>query len=81
MTRLERKNRTDIVFKGCGGITDALDDALKELWRVNDEEFDYIAETASDEELQAILPPFKSIKDVKNALIISNKLLINFKNS
>ncbi len=78
MTRLERKNRTDIIFKGCGGITDALDDALKELWRVNDDEFNYIAETASDEELQAILPPFKSIKNIKNALIISNKLLTNF---
>ena len=28
MTRFERKNRTDINYKGCGGINDALDDMI-----------------------------------------------------
>jgi hypothetical protein len=34
MTRFERKNRTDIIYKGCGGITDAFDDMYKQLWRM-----------------------------------------------
>lgn len=30
---------------------DAFDDAIKQLWRINDEEYDYILEISSDEEL------------------------------
>lgn len=78
-TRLERKNRTDIVFKGSGGLTDAFDDAFKYLWRINDEEFDYISETLTDEEIQLIVSDFETISDIKIALNIINNCL-NYKN-
>ena len=64
MTRFERKNRTDINYKGCGGITDALDDMIKQLWRINDDEYDYLCETLTDEELSDITPEFKSIVNI-----------------
>ncbi len=81
MTRLERKNRTDIIYKGCGGITDALDDALKELYRINDEEYDYIAEYATDLELQKILPEFRNFSEKKEAIRITNRLLLYYNKS
>ena len=78
MTRFERKNRTDIVYKGCGGITDAFDDMFKRLWRINDDEYDYLCETLTDEELSDITPEFKSISQIKKAIsIVNNALLKN----
>jgi len=75
VTRFKRKNRTDIEFKGCGGITDALDDMLKDLWRINDEELDYLIENLSDDELNIILPAFKDISQIKSAIKIVNDKL------
>ena len=78
MTRFERKNRTDIVYKGCGGITDAFDDMYTQLWRINDDEYDYLCETLTDEELSDITPEFKSISQIKKAIsIVNNALLKN----
>lgn len=75
MTRFERKNRTDIVYKGCGSITDAFDDMYKQLWRINDEEYDYLCKTLTDEELSDITPEFKTISQMKKAIIIVNTAL------
>jgi hypothetical protein len=78
MTRFERKNRTDISYKGCGGITDALDDMIKQLWRINDDEYDYLCDNLTDEELCTIIPEFKSISQIKEAINITNKYLSNY---
>jgi hypothetical protein len=75
MTRFERKNRTDIIYKGCGGITDAFDDMYKQLWRINDDEYDYLCETLTDEELKTITPEFKTISEIKKAINIVNTVL------
>ena len=75
MTRFERKNRTDIDYKGFGGITDAFDDMFKELWRLNADEYDYLCETLSDDELIVITPGFKSISQIKKAISIVNTAL------
>lgn len=75
MTRFERKNRTDIDYKGYGGLTDAFDDMYKQLWRINDEEYDYLCETLTDEELSNITPEFKSISQIKKAISIVNNAL------
>jgi hypothetical protein len=75
MTRFERKNRTDIVYKNCGGITDAFDNMYKQLWRINDDEYDYLCETLTDEELFDITPKFKSISQIKKAISIVNTAL------
>jgi hypothetical protein len=75
MTRFERKNRTDIVYKGFGAITDAFDDMYKQLWRINDEEYNYLCETLTDEELSDITPEFKTISQIKKAITIVNTAL------
>jgi hypothetical protein len=75
MTRFERKNRTDIVYKNHGGLQDAFDDMYKQLWRINDEEYDYLCETLTDEDLSSIIPEFKNISDTKKAINIVNNAL------
>ncbi len=81
MTRFERKNRTDINYKGCGGITDALDDMIKQLWRINDDEYDYLCDNLTDEELCIIIPEFKNISQIKEAINITNKYLSNYESN
>ena len=81
MTRFERKNRTDINYKGCGGINDALDDMIKQLWRINDDEYDYLCENLTDDELCTIIPEFKSISQIKEAINITNKYLSNYESN
>ncbi len=81
MTRFERKNRTDINYKGCGGITDALDDMIKQLWRINDDEYDYLCDNLTDEELCTIIPEFKNISQIKDAINITNKYLSNYESN
>jgi len=81
MTRFERKNRTDINYKGCGGITDALDDMIKQLWRINDDEYDYLCENLTDGELCTIIPEFKSISQIKDAINITNKYLSKYESN
>ena len=75
MTRLERKTRIDIIYKGCGGLIDVFDDTYKQFWRINDDEYDYLCETLTDEELDAITPAFKTISEIKKAITIVNAAL------
>jgi len=75
MTRFERKNRADIKYKGCGGINDAMDDMIKELWRINDDEYNYLCEYLTDEELETIIPKFKNISEIKKAISIVNDVI------
>ena len=42
MSRISRKNRTDLGLKSSGGVFDLFDNVIKEVWRVNDEESDFI---------------------------------------
>jgi len=75
MTRFERKNRTDIVYKACEGITDAIDNMFKEVWRINDDELDNLCKTLTDEELSDIITDFKNITQIKKAINIVNTAL------
>lgn len=78
MSRLERKNRTDIQYKGCGDITDVIDDALKEYWRISDEEYDYLV-TLSDDVVDALIDNSDDYTSKKNNLILINSALEGFK--
>lgn len=79
MSRFSRKTRTDVKFKGCGGLTDAFDDMIKQLWRINDEEYDWICEYATDDELDSFLLYDESISGLKNSILIVEKLLTRYK--
>ena len=86
MTRFERKWRKDIklaintpVVKH--GITDLMDDYFKTLWRINDQEYDYIVEVATDAEMDAIMiGESSSISDMKIAIRLVNTMVDNFIN-
>lgn len=78
MSRLKRKKRTDIIYKGCGGLTDAFDDALKQTWYINDEEYDFIAQNATDEELDLFLNLKPTRDNMRKALMVVDKLLDDF---
>jgi hypothetical protein len=79
MSRLSRKNRTDIEFKGCGGLTDAFDDAVKGTWRINDDEYDYICQTATDNELDCLMFDCVTFSDKRHSLTVINKFVNDYK--
>ena len=75
MSRLARRNRKDIIFKNGGSLLDAFDDAMKQMWRINDQEYDYICTESSDEELNIILSEKFNFSQAKKALVIvDNKI-------
>jgi hypothetical protein len=81
MSRLNRKNRTDVIFASKGGITDLLDNVLKDTWRVSDEEFDYICEFATDQELDSVLIDSAStFYQKRNAILTVNRLIDKYYN-
>lgn len=86
MTRFERKWRKDVklAINTPGvkhGITDLMDDYFKTLWRINDEEYDYIVEVATDAEMNAIvIGESSSISDMKIAIRLVNTMVDNFIN-
>lgn len=79
MSRFSRKNRTDIDYKGCGGLADAFDDVMKQAWYINDDEYDYICEHTSDDELYMIVDADKSFSNKRDALIVVDKYVLEFK--
>jgi hypothetical protein len=53
ISRLARKNRTDeeLGILSSGGLFDLFDNEIKLSYRLNDDEFDYLAENMSDEDM------------------------------
>ena len=45
--------RPEVELKSSGGLADLFDNAVKQLFNITDEEYDFIAENANDEELDA----------------------------
>ncbi len=75
ISRAKRKNRTDIVIKSSGGLNDLFDNQFKQFLRINDQEYDYICEFASDEELSSLTFEEFSYQQKKECLRIVEKLL------
>ena len=84
MTRLERKDRKDILSSVKPGPNSPLvliDDYIKSIWRINDEEYDYIVEILSDEELSLFcLYEKPSISELKRIINIVNQHVYDFQN-
>lgn len=75
MSRIERKNRTDILIKPPSGLLVAIDNAFKVFWRVNDEELDYICDNATNEELSIITKFGGKYSEMKKLILIVDELL------
>lgn len=70
--------RPEVKFKGCGGLTDAYDDMFKQALNITDEEYNYICETASDEEIQVLCGFDGKFSEKRKALEIRNKYVRYF---
>jgi hypothetical protein len=85
MTRLSRKKRTDIKLslnqKSKNGLTDLMDDAMKSIWRINDDEYDYLCENLSDDDLYLFTLPDKiTLSELKTIIGKVNQLVFYFQN-
>lgn len=78
MTRLERKNRTDIEYKERGSLFDIFDNEVKSVWRINDEEYDYLCEMEAEDYI--CIDEKSTYSEVKEAISKINEHLSNFHN-
>ena len=69
------------MFKGCGGLTDAFDDAIKSVWHITDVEYDYICKNATNEELDLFLGGDGKFSTMKKALVTVDRLINEMYNS
>lgn len=81
MYRIERRNWTeeDIGTVFTGGIFDLFDVNIKEIYRINDEEYDFICENASDDELDLIVKEPETFTDKKQIILTLNKYVCLFR--
>jgi hypothetical protein len=67
-----------------GGIHDMFDNVIKVLFNITDDEYDFIAETANDEELNVFLAALgdmdkgSSFTERRKALELRNEILAKF---
>jgi hypothetical protein len=77
-----KKVRKEINFKGSGGFLDVFDDYVKGLYNITDEEYDFITNRMSDEEMSVFVAPIDvskvSFSQKRMALEIRNKYLKQF---
>lgn len=84
-----KKLREEINIKNQGSLFDAFDDYIKGMYNITDEEYDYIAEHITDDELSyffdAIGMGKKSLniqfKIKRKGIEIRNKYLLEIKNN
>jgi hypothetical protein len=79
-----KKLREEIEFKGSGGLLELFDDYVKGLYSITDEEYDFMAERMSDEEMSIFVGPIDvskvSFSQKRMALEIRNKYLKEYNN-
>jgi hypothetical protein len=49
-------------IRGCGGLHDAFDDLIKTFYNITDDEYDYIADNTSDDELSIFISALGGLK-------------------
>jgi len=79
-SRCKRKSRPYEVLKiksSCN-ILDLFNNALKEIYRITDDEYDYLAENLSDDEISYFVNEKLSFCEKKECLRIVEKHLLNF---
>lgn len=76
MHRLTRKRfSSHVEIKGSGGLLDLFDNFIKELFIITDDEYDYLAEHMSDEEMLIVLTDDSSFSSKRKKLTIVNSHL------
>ena len=81
-----KKLREEIEFKGHGGLEDMFDDLLKSAFNITDDEYDFICENATEEDLSKFLDGLGKIdtpatfSEKRQSLIVRNEYLKKFNN-
>lgn len=70
-----KKIREEIKLKGSGGIFDLLDNEMKVRYNITDDEYDFICENVTDEEMEIFAMPGIAFAERRKALEIRNKYL------
>lgn len=80
LSRAGRRNRTceDLGIKNKGGMLDLFDNAIKEIYRITDDEYDYIAENLTDGEMTLFVAEKLTFGEKKQCLSIVEKHLANY---
>ena len=73
--------RPEIKIKGSGGIPDLIDNVVKTAFNITDEEYNFICEHATDEELDVFLTGLGNLitaptfTEKRAALVLRNKYM------
>ena len=80
VSRCKRKFRPyeDLKIKSSGGMLDLFDNAIKEVYRITDDEYDYLAENLSDGEMSYFVAEKLSFGDKRECLTIVQNHLSNY---
>ena len=80
VSRCKRKFRPyeDLKIKSSGGMLDLFDNAIKEVYRITDNEFDYLAENLTDGEISYFVAGKLSFGEKKECLRIVQNHLSNY---
>ena len=81
-SRIERRKWGQEEYKFVqNGFLDVLDNAIKEVYRITDEEFDYLAENMGDEEIELFMASrVASFEEKRKLLQMIKRHLIKMKN-
>ena len=79
MTRISRRHITEAEMGlKPGGVTDLFDNTFKATLRINDDEYDYICEQGSDEELNILLTENITFEAGRKVILVRNKLVAQY---
>lgn len=75
MSRIDRKNwlNKDIGYKSSGGILDLFDNQIKAVYRINDDEFDYLCGVMTDEETDIFVNQNPTFAEKRKMIELLNK--------
>lgn len=81
ISRIQRRNRNDLNLISKGGVFDLFDNTVKQTFRINDLEYDYICEHISDEELDLLVKDNLTLAEKRELLLTLDKYLHEFYNN
>lgn len=83
MKRLDRKNdkTIDLGIKSAGMINDLFDNEIKLAFRITDEEYDYMAEKMTDEELGLLLEEKRTFAEKRKLIKMLDEYLKKYCNT
>jgi hypothetical protein len=80
VSRCKRKFRSyeDLKIKSSGDMLDLFDNAIKEIYRITDDEYDYLADNMNNYEISLFVKENPSFAEKKTLLVIMEKYLTEY---